>query len=220
MGKEHAQLSLIPLDDVYFHNNSKRQRILFLQLIGIFILVIAIINFINLTIAKSASRAKEIGMRKVTGANRSALIKQFLGESVFISLLAMAAALVMIELIKSYYFKITDKQIPFNLLNQPEVVLILIAGIILIGITSGIYPAIIISAYKPTSILRGEITKGKKGNLLRHILLVFQGIILVILLVPTIILSIFIHSMNTEISKQYIDSFFSHDFLKNYFHKK
>jgi len=185
----HAQINLIPLDDVYFHNNSKRQLILILQLVGIFILAIAIVNFINLTIAKSASRAREIGMRKVIGANRSALIKQFLGESIFISLIAMSAALMMVELIKPYFFKIIDKPIQLHILHQPLFILILIAGIILIGITSGIYPAIILSAFKPTSILKNEITKGKKGNSLRHILIVFQFAISISLIICTLLVS-------------------------------
>jgi putative ABC transport system permease protein len=167
LDKKPEQLSLVSLDDVYFHNNSKRQFIYFLLLIGIFILAIAIVNFINLTIAKSSSRAREIGMRKVVGAPRKALIIQFLSESVFISILAMTVALMMVEVIKPDFYKIVDKQIPFDLLHQPSVILLLITGIIIIGIISGIYPAIILSAFKPTSILKGEITKGKKGNSLR-----------------------------------------------------
>jgi putative ABC transport system permease protein len=198
LGNQHAQLNLVPLDDVYFHNNSKRQLILFLQLIGIFILAIAVINFINLTIAKSGSRAREIGMRKVIGANRSALIKQFLGESIFISLLASVAALMMIELIKPYFLKIIDKQIHFSILNQPEVVLIFIAGIILIGIISGIYPAIILSAFKPATILKNEITKGKRGNSLKHILIVFQFAISISLIICTLMISRQVNYLKTK----------------------
>ena len=185
----HAQINLIPLDDVYFQNNNKQQLILFLQLIGFFILAIAIINFINLTIAKSASRAKEIGMRKVIGANRPALIKQFLGESIFISLLSLPAALMMVELIKPIFYKIVDKPVQFNMLYQPHVILIFIASIILIGIVSGIYPAIILSAFKPATILKNEITKGKKGNSIRHILIIFQFAISISLIICTLMIS-------------------------------
>jgi putative ABC transport system permease protein len=198
LGKEHARLNLVPLDDVYFHNNSKQQLILFLQLIGIFILAIAIINFINLTIAKSGARVREIGMRKVIGANRSALIKQFLGESIFITLLASAAAFMMIELIKPYFLKIIDKQIYFSKMHQPEVVLIFMAGIILIGIISGIYPAIILSAFKPAAILKNEITKGKKGNSLKHILIVFQFAVSISLIICTLMISRQVNYLNSK----------------------
>ncbi|HVO74063.1 MAG TPA: FtsX-like permease family protein, partial [Ignavibacteriaceae bacterium] len=194
----HEEIKLIPFDDVYFHNNSKLQLILFLQLVGIFILAIAIVNFINLTIAKSASRAGEIGMRKVIGADRPSIIMQFLGESILISLLAAAAALMIVELIKPSFIKIIDKQIQFGLLNQPIYIFILISGIILTGIISGIYPAIILSAFKPASILKGEITKGKRGNFLRHILIVTQFAISIALVICTIMVSKQVNYLRTK----------------------
>ena len=192
------QLSLISIDDVYFHNNSKRQFIYFFLLIGIFILAIAIVNFINLTIAKSSSRAREIGMRKVVGAHRTALIKQFLGESVFISILSMAVTLIMVELIKPNFYKIIDKQIPFDLLYQPHIILMLITGIVIIGIVSGIYPAIVLSAFKPITILKGEITKGKKGNYLQHIFMVFQFAISISLIICTLLISRQVNYLRTK----------------------
>ena len=185
----HEQINLIPLGDVYFHNNSKRQLILFLQLVGIFVLTLAIINFINLTIAKSSSRALEIGMRKVVGANRNALISQFLSESILISALATVSALIIVELIKTNFYKLIDKQISFGFYNQSPIILMLITGVIVIGIISGIYPAVVLSSFKPTSILKGEITKGRKGNLLRNSLIVFQFAISISLIIGTLLIS-------------------------------
>jgi putative ABC transport system permease protein len=185
----HEEISLVPLDEVYFHNNSKRQLIYLLQLIGVFILVIAIINFINLTIAKSTTRAREIGIRKVVGSNRITLIKQFLGESILISLMAAPIAVTTVELIKPFYFELIGKQIPFDLLSQPVFIFILIISIIIIGTISGIYPAIILSAFKPVSILKGEVTRGKKGKSLRHILIVLQFAISISLITCTILVS-------------------------------
>jgi putative ABC transport system permease protein len=189
LGNTHEKISMIPLNDVHFHHNSKRQFIFLLQLIGVFILAIAIINFINLTIAKSTARAREIGMRKVVGAHRMSLMKQFLSESVLISLLAAFVGIVIIELSKPVFFKIIDKQIPLDVLHQPLVILILIAGTVMIGIITGIYPAVILSAFKPTSILKGEITKGKKGSSLRHVLIVFQFAISISLIICTLLIS-------------------------------
>jgi putative ABC transport system permease protein len=188
-GNNHVNINLIPLDDVHFHNNSKRQIIFLLQLIGVFILGIAIINFVNLTIARSSSRAREIGMRKVVGANRLMLIKQFLSESIFISLLAMLITLLIVTLFKPFFFKMINKEIPFDILFQPQFILILITCIVIIGIISGFYPAVILSSFKPTSILKGEITKSKRGNLLRHVLIILQFTISISLIICTILIS-------------------------------
>lgn len=189
LGNVHDIISMIPLAEVHFHNNSKRQFIFLLQLIGVFILAIAIINFINLTIAKSSSRAREIGVRKVVGAHRVTLIKQFVGESILTSLLVMPVSLLIVELGKPYLYKIIDKPIPLDLLNQPLFILILIAGTVIIGLITGIYPAFILSAFKPTSVLKGEITKGKKGNSLRHALIMFQFAISISLIICTLMIS-------------------------------
>ena len=189
LGSSNEKIDVIPFDDVYFYNNSRRQFILFLQLVGIFILSIAVINFINLTIAKSSTRAREIGLRKVAGANRTTLIKQFLGESIFISLLAVLIALLIVGLSKPYLFKMIGKQIPFDIFYQPLFVFILIVSIVVIGIISGVYPAVVLSSFKPTSILKGEVTKGKKGNSLRHSLIVFQFIITISLIICTFLVS-------------------------------
>ena len=189
LGNIPSRISLVPLDEVYFHNNSKRQLLFLLQLIGVFILIIAIINFINLAIAKSAARAKEIGIRQVIGSHRLELIKQFLSESILISFIATPVALVIVELSRSFYFKMIDKQIPFDFIYQPYFIFILIIGVIIIGIISGIYPAIVLSGFKPVAILKGEVVNGKRGNSLRQTLVVFQFTISIALIICTILVS-------------------------------
>jgi len=189
LGNTPSKISLVPLDEVYFHNNSKRQLIFLLQLIGVFILIIAIINFINLAIAKSAARAKEIGIRQVIGSYRLELIKQFLSESILISFIAAPVALVIVELSRSFYFKMIDKQISFDFIYQPHFIFILIIGVIIIGIISGIYPAIVLSGFKPVAILKGEAANGKRGNSLRQTLVVFQFTISIALIICTILVS-------------------------------
>jgi putative ABC transport system permease protein len=189
LGNIHQNINLVPLADVHFHNNNKWQFVFLLQLIGVFILLIAIINFINLTIAKSTTRAKEIGVRKVLGSHRISLIKQFLTESVVTSLMAAIVAVLIVELSKPYFYKMINKQIPQDLFHQPLFILILIASIVIIGIIAGIYPAVILSAFNPITILKNEINRGTKGNTLRHILIVFQFAISIALIICTFLVS-------------------------------
>ncbi len=189
LGNTPSKIRLIPLDEVHFHNNSIEQLLLILQLIGVFILIIAIINFINLAISKSATRSREIGIRQVVGSRRIELIKQFLSESILISLIAAPVAILIVELSRPFYFRMIGKQISFDFIYQPYSVLIFIAGVIIIGTISGIYPAIVLSAFKPVAVLKGEITKVKRGNSIRHALIVFQFAISIALIICTIIVS-------------------------------
>ena len=154
-----------------------------------FILIIAIINFINLAISKSATRSREIGIRQVVGSHRIELIKQFLSESILISFIAAPVTILIVELSRHFYFKMIGKQIPFDFIYQPYSVLIFIAGVIIIGTISGIYPAIVLSAFKPVAVLKGEITKGKRGNSIRDAFIVLQFAISIALIICTIIVS-------------------------------
>ncbi len=189
LGNIPSKIRLIPLDEVHFHNNSIRQLIFILQLIGVFILIIAIINFINLAISKSAIRSREIGIRQVLGSHRIELIKQFLSESILISFIAAPVTILIVELSRPFYFRMIGKQIPFDFIYQPYSVLIFIACVIIIGAISGIYPAIVLSSFKPVAVLKGEITKGKRGNSIRHALIVFQFAISIALIICTILVS-------------------------------
>jgi len=189
LGNSPSKIRLIPLDEVHFHNNSIEQLIFILQLIGVFILIIAIINFINLAISKSATRSREIGIRQVVGSRRIELIKQFLSESILISLIAAPVAILIVELSRPFYFRMIGKQISFDFIYQPYSILIFIVGVIIIGTISGIYPAIVLSAFKPVAVLKGEITKVKRGNSIRHALIVFQFAISIALIICTIIVS-------------------------------
>jgi putative ABC transport system permease protein len=183
---EHRKVDLIPLAETYFYNNNKRELIYLIQLVGIFILSIAIINFVNLTIAKSFSRVKEIGVRKVIGSLRRDLIKQFLIESILIAVITTPAALILFELCKNQFINIINKPIPLDILNQPSMILFLLGTVLITGLTAGIYPALVLSSFKSASILKGEKTKGKRGASLRFTLFVFQFVISVALIICTI----------------------------------
>ena len=186
---EHQEIDIVSLSDVPFYNNNKRQLIFLIQLVGIFILAIAIVNFVNLTIGKSLLRAREIGIRKVIGSLRFELIKQFLFESVLISVLVAPVSLLMIMLSKSYFNNITHAQISFDIIHQPLLVVYFAIGILVIGIIAGIYPALYLSSFKLTSILKGEATKGKKKTSLQFGLFVFQFVISISLIICTVLIS-------------------------------
>ncbi|MBN1925812.1 MAG: ABC transporter permease [Prolixibacteraceae bacterium] len=186
---EHQEIGIVSLSDIPFHNNNKRQLILLIQLVGIFILALAIVNFVNLTIGKSLLRAREIGIRKVIGSLRFELIKQFLFESVLIGVLVAPVSLLMIKLSESYFIKITHAQISFDIIHQPLLIVYFAISILVIGIIAGIYPAFYLSSFKITSILKGEATKGKKRTSLQFGLFVFQFVISISLIICTIMIS-------------------------------
>jgi len=157
-------------------------------IVAIFILLIACINFMNLTTARSVKRAREIGVRKVVGAVRSVLIKQFIGESLLVTSLAVIVALVLLTLLLPVFNQITHKEIelPFD---QPLFWLKL-AGITLItGLVSGSYPALFLSSFNPVKVLKGALKLDTSSTLFRKGLVIFQFALSVILITATIIVS-------------------------------
>ncbi len=143
-------------------------------LIAIFILFIACINFINLSTARGSKRAREIGLRTVVGANRSSLITQFIGESVFLSFLSLLLAIILVVLSLPHFEAFIGTDLSFNIFTDPFILIILIGIFIITGVVSGLYPAFYLSSFSSASILRGEITQGSKGVSFRKVLVVFQ----------------------------------------------
>lgn len=186
---EHQEIAIVSLSDIPFYNNKKRQLIFLIQLIGIFILTLALVNFINFTIARSSIRAREIAIRKVNGSSRSELIKQFLFESILISILVAPVSLLIVSLSGPYFNNIANTQISFDFIHQPLLLLYFAIGILVIGIIAGIYPAFYLSSFKITSLLKGEVTKGEKKTSLQFGLFVFQFVISISLIICTILIS-------------------------------
>jgi len=146
-------------------------------LIAAFVLFIACINFMNMATARSASRAREVGLRKVIGANRGMLISQFLGESLIISFLSTTLGIVIANLALPYFSNFVGHSLSFNLMSNSFLLFTLCGIFVTVGLLAGIYPAFYLSSFKPNYILRGEITRGKKGVFTRKALVVFQFII-------------------------------------------
>ena len=187
--------------DIPGHGNMQYVNIFFV--VAIFILVVACINYMNLATARSERRAKEVGLRKVVGAGRKQLIGQFLGESLLITLLALAIAIGAVYLLLPAFRQLSGKQIHFNILEGKWI--LIVAGIAIVtGILSGSYPALFLSGFQPVRVLKGSkiITGGNK--LFRNGLVVTQFAVSIILLAGTVVVYQqlkFIREMNLGFDK-------------------
>ncbi|MFB3133108.1 MAG: ABC transporter permease, partial [Rhodothermales bacterium] len=156
--------------------------------IALLILLIACINFINLSTARSAHRAREIGMRKVLGAQRKSLVAQFIGESFLLTLLALVLALPMVVFLLPFFNQLADKTLTLQALNVPLFLFILIGMVLLVGVVSGSYPAFFLSRFTPIRTLRGVLTHGSSGINVRKVLVVIQFVIGIMLMVGTLVI--------------------------------
>lgn len=151
-----------------------------------FILFIACINFINLTTARSARRGKEVGIRKVAGASKFQLVKQFLSESFVITIISLFVSLIITYLLIPEFNALLKSNLSFSLFNNLNFVLIVIALVVVTAISAGLYPAFVLSSAKPVSIMKGAHQKNNKGYYLRAVLIVFQFALSVFLIISTI----------------------------------
>jgi putative ABC transport system permease protein len=168
------------------------------SLVAIFILFIACINFINLTTARSVERAKEIGIRKVVGATRFELLRQFIGECVLLCLIAYVLTLVLFMSLVPMFNLLAGKTITTGLLANGMYLLILFVAAICIGLLAGIYPALVLSSFKPVTVLKGRFSTGTKGTFLRKGLVVTQFAISIALIIGTIIVYLQMNYMHNK----------------------
>ncbi len=153
--------------------------------VAFFMLLIACINYMNLTTARSARRAKEIGVRKVTGSSRSQLIMQFLGESLLTSLFAVLLSTLLAWLLLPMFNGISGKNFTIWTMLQPSNFMLLLAVFLFTGLVGGSYPAFYLSAFKPVSVLKGAFSKASGNINLRRTLVVLQFSISMIMLICT-----------------------------------
>ncbi|HDZ40157.1 MAG TPA: ABC transporter permease [Bacteroidetes bacterium] len=156
--------------------------------IGLFVLIIACINFINLTTARSSLRGKEIGIKKVVGAHKGDMVIQFMLESVFQVLIALVFALVIIGLLLQPFNTISGKEFSLAHIFNPGFITGSLVVSVLAGFIAGIYPAFFLSSFKAVNILKGEVTKGKKSGGLRRMLVITQFVLSIFLAVSAIII--------------------------------
>ncbi len=155
--------------------------------LGLFILLIACLNYINLSTAKSALRSRMVGVSKTLGATRSILVRQFLAESVILSLVAFIIALLLVYLALPYFTNLLQKNLAIFFLSTPWQILALVAGAIIIGLLAGIYPAFVLSSYRPVTVLSGAVIRGTKGTRLRSLFVILQFAISIFLVLNTLI---------------------------------
>ncbi|GAB5409753.1 MAG: ABC transporter permease [Balneolaceae bacterium] len=158
-------------------------------LIGLLILGIACINFMNLTTARASLRSKEIGIRKSSGAFKKQIVLQFLSESILFTLISGIFALVIMEIMLPSFNSVTGKELELNIFGSPIILLSIVSISILTGLLAGMYPAIFLSRFKPVSVLKGQFKTGKKAILFRKGLVVVQFIITIGLIVSTLIIN-------------------------------
>jgi len=158
-----------------------------LVVIGILILVIASINYMNLATARSVERAKEVGIRKVVGSTRRQLIYQFLIESIFICLLAFAISLSLVELLLPKFNQLTGSIYKIEYTSNPQILLSIIGVVLITGLISGSFPAFVLSRFSPHLVLKGKFSRSQKGNKLRQVLVVVQFSISLVMIVSTLV---------------------------------
>jgi len=173
--------------EYFFEPPGNINYIYILSAIAIFIIVIACINFMNLSTARSAERAKEVGIRKTIGARRYVLIVQFLSESIIFTLISMIIALGVTYLLLPAFNQVAGKALMFITIFQPTQIMAMIFLILFVGLLAGSYPAFYLTSFSPSSVLHGKVRAGMKSSGIRSGLVIFQFTISIILIICTLL---------------------------------
>lgn len=191
---KHRTLLMPKYSDQYLHGSyaengvqsgGRIEYVVLFSLVAVFILIIACINFMNLSTAKAARRIKEVGIKKVAGARRRTLVVQYLAESMFMTVLAVAVAVLMVDVFLPQFNQITDKNLVLHFDRQ--LAISIVAVILFTGITSGSYPALYLSGFSPAAVLKGKLNASFGELWARKGLVVFQFTLSVILIVSVLV---------------------------------
>ncbi len=194
-------IRLQPLDDVhlgsadhqydYMNRGSNDRNVVYtLAAIAIMILLVASINFINLASARASHRAKETGLRKVVGSGRGNIIAQYLGESTFLTIISFVFAMIIVAAVSPYITGLLGRNLMLDLLFSWQAILSLFLAAVFLGALSGIYPALIISGFKPVMVLKGDFHTSRAGILIRRFLVIFQFAITISLFIGVLLVHI------------------------------
>jgi putative ABC transport system permease protein len=192
-----ARYDLQPLTSIYLHSNKENELertgdmayVWLFSGIGLFILLLACLNFMNLSTARSANRAKEVGLRKVVGAQRAQLIKQFIGESMILTFIAIVLSLLLVFFTLPVFNNISGKSLAMSYLSNPVLLLGLFGFFVIVSLIGGSYPAFFLSAFRPVEVLQGRLRRGAKNSALRIALVSLQFTVSIVLIIGTLIVN-------------------------------
>jgi putative ABC transport system permease protein len=198
--------TLMPLTQIHLHSDrsfelspsGNIQYVYIFSAVALFILIIACINFMNLTTARSANRAREVGIRKVLGTEKGQLVKQFLFESTTMVILALLIAIPAVWLVLPLFNDMAAKKMTTGSLFTPYILPLLIALPFVVGLIAGSYPAFFLSAFRPIEVLKGKLKLGSKSGILRSVLVVFQFWASIILIIGTVVVYRQLHYIQTR----------------------
>jgi putative ABC transport system permease protein len=187
---------LIPYDELYFSDvhipeeleHGNKQFVFLFIGIALFIIVIACINYINLTTATASNRAREVGIRKVVGAHKQKLIAQFLTESILLVLISLIIGFLLAELLIGEYNALAETNFRVKVFYAFPANIIFVLGAVMLGVISGLYPAFALTSFKTVEVLKGKISKSRGGLIARKALMVFQFVISLIMIVGSIVI--------------------------------
>lgn len=195
-GGNYLKYELTPILNLHLHSASQYelsekgsiQYVYIFSIIAAFILLIACVNFMNLSTARSSNRAREVGVRKVLGSKRKYLILQFLAESYLVTLASTIVAVAIASMLLPLFNQIAVKHLAFTPASMVWLVPMLAAVVLVIGFLAGFYPAFFLSAFRPVNVLKGKLSTGFKGGALRSFLVVFQFSISIFLIIGTLVI--------------------------------
>jgi putative ABC transport system permease protein len=184
-----------PIRDIHLHSNLEGEikangnitYVYVLIAIAAFLIIIACVNFMNLATARSASRAREVGIRKIVGSTKSLLVRQFLFEALVTSLISVLVAATWIQLLLPVFNRLTQKQLEINYIQDPFNLVFILAIGLFVGLLAGLYPAFVLSSFRPVTILKGRFTTSRSGTRMRNALVVLQFAISIICIAMTIL---------------------------------
>ncbi len=202
----NQEFNLQPLESIHLYSDftfepeihGNHKAVSFLVIISIFVLIIAWVNYVNLSTARAIDRAKEVGLRKVIGAYRNQLIYQFLIESLIINFIGSVLAVLIAELALPYFNGLLDKQIAVHVWNQKTFLITTLIFFVAGTFVSGLYPALVLSSFQPVTVLKGKFRNSKQGALLRKFLVTVQFAVSIVLIAGTLIVGQQVKYMKSE----------------------
>lgn len=191
----HIAYELTPITRIHLYSDNANEPeptgsityVYIFSLVALFLILIAVMNYMNLATARSAKRAKEVGLRKVVGSGRGAIISQFLTESSSLTLIALILSSVLMGLALPGFNHLAGKNFGWEVLMSPTILISLVGLVILVGLIGGSYPAFYLSRFSPITAIRGESNSGKRGALMRKVLVVIQFSLSIAMIVCTLV---------------------------------